>query len=113
MAGAAVVAASKVVPRALPNSDATLQSNASGRGRWSCPPDSHRSNPPRTLCEPRSRPTAPPPPRASLRRHALYIAPMATKADQVISVAESQVGVSESPMGSNRGDCEKYQRAYG
>jgi hypothetical protein len=38
---------------------------------------------------------------------------MATLADQVIAVAESQIGVHESPMGSNRGGCEKYQLLYG
>ena len=32
---------------------------------------------------------------------------------EVCDVAESQVGIHESPMGSNKGGCEKYQKPWG
>lgn len=38
---------------------------------------------------------------------------MRTVSDQVLAIAESQIGVREMPMGSNRGGSEKYQEIYG
>jgi hypothetical protein len=37
---------------------------------------------------------------------------MTTKAQAVLELAESQVGIRENPMGSNYGGCEKYQDVY-
>jgi hypothetical protein len=34
-------------------------------------------------------------------------------ASEVLDIAESQLGVHEDPMGSNRGGCEKYQKPWG
>jgi len=38
---------------------------------------------------------------------------MSSYAQKVCNIAEGQVGVHESPMGSNKGGCEKYQRPWG
>jgi hypothetical protein len=38
---------------------------------------------------------------------------MATYAANACDIAESQIGIHESPMGSNEGGCEKYQRPWG
>lgn len=38
---------------------------------------------------------------------------MATLGEKAESVAMSQIGTGESPWGSNRGPCEKYQNIYG
>lgn len=38
---------------------------------------------------------------------------MASLGETIVDIAEGEVGVHETPMGSNRGGCEKYQRPYG